>query len=396
MNRKISAHYVFPVNAPPIRNGIIEIDKNGKVLQIINPGKNIKEQAGVEFYNGILVPGFVNTHCHLELSHLKKQIPQHTGLHNFVRYVSKFRNTDEEIIRKAAEKADWEMQKNGIVAVGDISNSAISIKQKQKSKIEYHSFIEIFSLNSDLAEEKFFEGKKLLTDFYNAGLKASIVPHAPYSISKKLFDLLKKQMQKTALPVSMHNQETASENDLFINKSGDLYETFRLWGIEFKDFYPTGKNSLVSVIDYLPEKNNCLLVHNTFTNKEDIEQANTKLKNIYWTFCPNANLYIEKRLPDISLFYNKQQKCCIGTDSLASNNQLSVLEEIKSIQKYFQEIPLQELIKWATLNGAEALNLQNKFGSFEQEKTPGINLITGIDYKNMRLTDKSKVKNLFV
>jgi cytosine/adenosine deaminase-related metal-dependent hydrolase len=391
MSRKISAHYVFPANTPPIRNGIIEINETGNILQIINPGKELKEQAGVAFYNGILVPGFVNAHCHLELSSLKDKVPQHTGLHHFVGYVSRFRDINEEIIRKDIEKADFIMQKNGIVAVGDISNKTISIEQKKKSKIKYRTFIEIFSLNPALAEEKLAEGKKLLNEFLKHNLDASIVPHAPYSISGKLFVLLKKQMEKNNLPISMHNQETASENELFIKQSGDLYNTFRSWGIEFSGFYPTGKNSLASVIDYLPTENNCLLVHNTFTSQQDIEQANAKIKNIYWTFCPNSNLYIENRLPDIPLFYKKNQKCCIGTDSLASNHQLSVLEEIKTIQNHFPEIPLQELIKWATLNGAEALNL-HKFGSFEQGKTPGINLITGINYKNMKLTDKSTVK----
>ncbi|MCF6240266.1 MAG: amidohydrolase family protein [Bacteroidales bacterium] len=394
MNRRISAHYVFPVNSAPIRNGIIEIDEQGSIVKVINPGKEIKEQAGVEFYNGILVPGFVNTHCHIELSHLKNKIPQHTRLHNFVGYVSRFRNTDEQFIRKAIEKADFEMQKNGIVALGDISNNALSIEIKKKSKIKYHTFIETFSLDPALADKKIEEAKKLQQKFSMNNLDSSIVPHAPYSISTKLFDLLKKIMQENKSPVTIHNQETASENELFKNKSGILYETFKSWGIEFQDFYPTGKNSLASVINYLPPNNNCILVHNTFSKKEDIQQANTKLKNIYWTFCPNANLYIENSLPDIQLFYRENQKCCIGTDSLASNTQLSILEELKTIQNYFPEIPLHELIKWATLNGAQALNLHSKFGSFEQGKQSCINLITGIDYKNMRLSKKSTIKVL--
>ncbi len=394
MNRKISAHYIFPVNSAPIRNGIIEIDKQGTIIQIINPGKEIKEQAGVEFYNGILVPGFVNTHCHIELSHLKNKIPKHTGLHNFVGYVSKFRNADETTIQEAIKKADFEMKKNGIVAVGDISNQRISIETKKTSKIKYHTFIEVFSLNPDLSEEKISEGENLVKLFSENNLDASIVPHAPYSISGKLFNLLKNKMLKSKFPVTMHNQETKSENELFQSKKGALYETFLNWGIEFPDFYPTGKNSLASVVKYLPQKNNCLLVHNTFTGKEDIKQANTQLENIYWTFCPNANLYIENQLPDISLFYSEKQKCCIGTDSLASNTQLSVLEELKTIQKYFPEIPLNELIKWATLNGAQALNLDYKLGSFEPGKQPGIKLINGIDFKNMRLSPKSSVKVL--
>ncbi len=394
MNRKISAHYIFPVNSTPIRNGIIEIDKQGTIIQIINPGKEIKEQAGVEFYNGILVPGFVNAHCHIELSHLKNKIPKHTGLHKFVGFVSKFRNTDETTIQEAIKRADFEMKKNGIVAVGDISNQRISIETKKTSKIKYHTFIEIFSLNPDLAEKKISEGENLVKLFSKNNLDASIVPHAPYSISEKLFSSLKNKMLKSKFPVTMHNQESKSENELFQSKKGALYETFLNWGIEFPDFYPTGKNSLASVVKYLPQKNNCLLVHNTFTRKEDIKQANTQLENIYWTFCPNANLYIENQLPDISLFYHEKQKCCIGTDSLASNTQLSVLEELKTIQKHFPEIPLNELIKWATINGAQALNLSHKYGSFEPGKQAGINLISGIDYKKMYLSQNSSVKAL--
>ncbi len=394
MNRKISAHYIFTGTGKAIRNGIIKLDEEGRIVQLIEQGKEFKEQAGVEFYNGIIVPGFVNAHCHLELSHLKNHIPQHTGLHQFVGYVSRFRDMDETTIRKAMAKADFEMQKNGIVAVGDISNSEISIVQKKKSKIEYHSFIEVFSLNPELAEEKFFEGKKIREKFRHAGLKASIVPHAPYSLSKKLFALLSKEMEKFREPVSIHHQECASENELFKSKSGKLFDTFRNWGIDFTDFYPTGKNSTASIINYLPKKNNSLLVHNTFSKKEDIEAATKQNKNIFWTFCPNANLYIENRLPDFSLFYREKQTCCIGTDSLASNTQLSVLEELKTIQKHAPEIPLAELIQWATLNGARALNLEQKYGSFKSGKKPGVLLIDKIDYQTLRLTKDSKVKVL--
>ena len=394
MTRKLSAHYIFPVSSEPIRNGIIEVDDTGRILQIIRHENEIKELSGVEFYNGILVPGFVNTHCHLELSHLKNKVAQHTGLHEFVNYINKYRHTEQEIISKAIEKADFEMQKNGIVAVGDISNTDYSIFIKKKSKIYYHTFIEIFSLNKELANKKFAEGKLLGNKLNANNLPASIVPHAPYSLSKELFLLLKTEMQDKVFPVSMHNQESESENELFLEKKGKLFDTFSKWGIQFPEFFPTGKNSLESVIEYLPAKNNCILVHNTYSKKYDIEQANKQLENIYWSFCPNANLYIENRLPDISLFYREKQKCCIGTDSLASNTQLSILNELKTIQKYFKEIPITELIKWATLNGASSLNLQNQIGSFDIGKKPGINLITGIDYKNMFFSEHSKVKVL--
>jgi cytosine/adenosine deaminase-related metal-dependent hydrolase len=81
--RRLSAHYIFPVDTPPLKNGVIEIDDDGTILNIIDThGKN-KESAGTEFYNGILVPGFINTHCHLELSYLKGKITPQKGLASF-------------------------------------------------------------------------------------------------------------------------------------------------------------------------------------------------------------------------------------------------------------------------------------------------------------------------
>ena len=394
MSRKISAHYVFPISSEPIKNGIIEIDNTGKIINIINPCKEFKELAGVEFYSGILVPGFVNTHCHIELSHLKNKIPEHEGLHNFITKISSLRINDDKTIQKAIKNADLEMQKNGIVAVGDISNTNNSISVKLNSKINYHTFIELFSINPEKAKAVFELGKSLQKEFVKNNLSSTIVPHTPYSVAENLFQLIQYEMSTNEGVITMHNQESISENELFISKKGRILDSLSEIGIDFSHFNPTGKNSLESVIKNFSKKNKCILVHNTFTKKEDINIANEHFDNLYWSFCPNSNLYIENSLPDISLFYQLKQKCTIGTDSLASNHQLSVLDEIKTINNNFPHIPLTELFKWATLNGAEALNLEEKLGSFEINKSPSINLISNINFKEMKLKAESKVKVL--
>jgi len=146
----------------------------------------------------------------------------------------------------------------------------------------------------------------------------------------------------------------------------------------------------------LPPENHLLLVHNTFTEKSDLGELrkNRPLENTWFALCPNSNLYIENQLPPIPLFQKEGLNICLGTDSLASNHQLSILAEMITIQQNFHEIELTELLTWATLNGAEALGINKDFGSFETGKKPGINLITGIDFKNMKLTKSSKVKRL--
>jgi cytosine/adenosine deaminase-related metal-dependent hydrolase len=394
MIKKIAAHYVFPINDKPIKNGVITYDENGKILEISQPAFNVQEIAGLEFYAGILVPGFGNVHCHLELSHMKAMLPMHTGLHGFVSKIAANRSADDETILKASQNADIKMWFNGIAAVGDISNTNHTFRIKQKSKITYHTFVEIFSTIPELAQIKFKSGCDLQNQLDSLGLASSVVPHAPYSVSPAMFELISKHSIDKQQFISMHNQECPSENELYHTKSGELFSVLSSLGVDFSAIPQTGKNSLESVKHLIDKKIKTILVHNTYINQDDIEKASVYFNDLYWAFCPNANLYIENKLPDIQLFRRLKQKIAIGTDSLASNHQLSVLEEIKTITKNFPDIPLEELFTWATLNGAKALGFENNLGSFEIGKTPGINLISNLDFNNLRLKQESLVKRV--
>ena len=394
MVKKIAAHYVLPIHDKPIKNGVITYNESGTILEISQPAFHSQEIAGLEFYSGILVPGFVNTHCHLELSHMKSLIPTQTGLHGFVSKIAVKRESDVEMIHKAAQKADVKMWYNGIAAVGDISNTDHSFSIKKNSGIHYHTFLEVFSTMTSLARTKFDFARELQNKLNSMGLSSSIVPHAPYSVTPDLFRMISNHEVGNSRIISMHSQECASENELYRGKKGKLHDTLKDLGLDFSDIPETGKNSLESVIRFIDPSIRCILVHNTFSTKNDIAQAADYFNHLYLAVCPNANLYIENKLPDIQLFRQMGQKMTIGTDSLASNHQLSVLEELKTIHKQFPDIPMNELFTWATLNGAEALGIADRFGSFEVGKTPGINLLTGIDLNGFHLKDTSKIKRI--
>jgi len=394
MNRKLAAHYVIPGNGKPIKNGIITIDDSGKVLEVSQTNQSLQEISGLEFYSGVLIPGFVNAHCHLELSHLKGKIKQHTGLPGFVSQINQIRQSDETEILNAAKKADANMWHNGIAAVGDISNTDHSFEIKSQSKISYHTFLEIFTTNPKLVNKKYEDAIILEKELRNYELSSSIVPHAPYSVTSAMFELIKNHSLQNKKSVSIHNQECASENELYQSRSGELYDVFTKFGVDFSAIPKSGKNSLESIMPEMSESIKTILVHNTFTTKTDIEKAVTYFEKLYWCLCPNANLYIENNLPAISLFYEKDQKICIGTDSLASNHQLSILDELKVVHQNYPEIPVDELIKWATLNGAKALDLDDKFGSIEPGKLPGINFIRKFDLQNFKLKPDSDLKRL--
>lgn len=388
----ISASYVFPITGPVLKNGVLAIDSRGKIMDVYTEQEAKDKQINdIGFYEGLLVPGFVNTHCHLELSNLSYMIPRGTGLTEFVRLVIKSRSSDEYALNLAMLKADIEMYQNGIVAVGDISNQLISKALKLTSPVYYFTFLEIMGFNPALAGESMQRAKQFKTEF--DPLPVSIVPHAPYSVSEALFDELKAYAEFQDGPISIHNQETADENAFFERKAGGFPDLFEFLGQDIEFYQPSGKTSLQTYLSLLPPGLKTLLVHNTYTSAEDVAYAKSIHHNLYWCLCPNANLYIENVLPDVDMMRRENLRITLGTDSLASNNVLCILSEMTLLQSSF-DVPTEELLKWGTFNGAEFLGIEANFGSFEPGKQPGINVVEFTE-DNGEIRLGRKVKRLF-
>ncbi len=374
MQRNLSAEWIFPVSSAPIPNGVLRLSSDGEILAIYTAAEAaIYQIENIEYFEGVLIPGFINTHCHLELSHLYGCIAERTGLPAFVRAIVAQRAAPEEVVFTAMQRADQEMEKNGIVAVGDISNQVISRSVKQNSSLYYHTFVEVFGFNQ--TPKSIIENAAKIKDEFSP-LKASIVPHAPYSVSKELFREIKSATQPDDI-LSIHNQETLAENEFFENGTGHFDEMYVRLNTPKADYHGAGKNAIAYHLPQLPT-NNLLLVHNTFTSKADIDFAIHQHPALYWCFCPQANLYIEGNLPDVKTFLERDVNITLGTDSLASNRQLSIFAEMQILQQKLQ-VPFNELLKWATLNGARFLNIDQQYGSFEIGKKPGVNLITLVE-----------------
>lgn len=395
--RKLSAHFIFTGSGEVLVKGIILLNDDGIVTDVIDTNGELDEIAGLEFYSGVLTPGFVNAHCHLELSHLRGIFPEKTGLPGFLNNVVNQRNVEEKKVTEAALKADFELWKNGIVAVGDVSNTNTTFPLKSKSKIAYHTFIEALGFSPQRAEKAFEWARHCFNEAQVLGLAVSVVPHAPYSISKELFQKIGEFAVDHRSVLSMHSQECSGEDDLYLSGKGPIarHLTENL-NIDLSNFRPTGKSALQSVINWLPAHNKLLLVHNIHTDQKDIDliKKNRDLNKTWFVLCPDSNLYIDDRLPDIELFRKNKLQICIGTDSLSSNRLLSILEEMKTIQSHFPAIPLSEMVTWATRNGAEALDMSDWAGTIEKGKKPGLNLITGLDMQHIQLLPHSKVKRL--
>lgn len=365
----ITADFIFDGYQLLPKNSTLRVDENFQVLDVVTQN----ELADVIHYPGLLMPGMINTHCHVELSHLKDDIPEHTGLVNFLLQIPTLRQQyNSSQIQDAMYAAEQQMLQNGIVAVGDICNSMDSLDLKKQSRLKYHSFVECFGLAPSQALQR-FEQANLLQKAFSELHSSSIVMHAPYSVSPALSALISKVSKNTIS--SIHNQESQAENEWFMQETGELQKLFDVFQQLAIEWNTTGKGPIQSYMKYLQTCQHLLLVHNTFTTHEDIDFVHSIHPNVFWCLCPNANQYIENTLPNIPLLKHANCAITLGTDSLASNHQLSLISEIQTIHQAYPEIPLSEMLQWATINGAKALNLFSQLGTFEVGKKPGLVLI---------------------
>lgn len=370
----ITADRIYTGTGDYLENSVLVMD-NQTISDIISIED--VDRLKVEHIDGIILPGLINAHCHLELSHMIGKLETGTGLLSFIGNVVKQRSASEEDIQSAIYKADRDMHDEGIVAVGDISNVGDTAKCKAESKIIYYNFVEIFdfmqahmtkpSIEQYGAPKPLFEKSK--KD------KTNYVPHAPYSVSVGLLDYINKETTASDT-ISIHNQETPPENELFEEGTGGFYDFYKGFDLNLDHFKPNHKPAIHYILDNFAENRKMLFVHNTLSTKEDIQAAQEVTSDCYWATCPNANLYIENRLPDYKLFLDTNAKVCIGTDSLTSNWQLSILEEMKTIQRYCSYVDFNTLTKWVCKNGAEALGFE-QLGEIRVNTTPGLTCISG-------------------
>jgi aminodeoxyfutalosine deaminase len=378
--RKFKADQLFDGYHLHGNDKVLITDDSEKVQDIVNA-----PEAGddVQIFNGIITPGLINCHCHLELSHLKNVIPPHTGLIEFLCSVVTKRDFPREVIDQEIIKAEKEMYDNGIVAVGDIGNTADTAEVKSKSKIRWQNFVEVLGFTDEKADENIQHYQQVANQFetdhsrWTTDHRTSLVPHAPYSISPKTFKLIN-ELTKGQV-ISIHNQEHPAEDVLYKTGGGEYLKLFKIFGINGSLFPITGQSSIHSVLPHFNNGQTIFLVHNTFMTKEDVvfakEYANENGLTLIWCLCINANLYIENKTPPIEMLIKNNCPLVLGTDSYSSNWQLSIAKEIQAIKNNFPSLSLETILQMATINGAKALKWDNDLGSFEKGKRPGIALL---------------------
>ena len=390
--KRITASYIYTLEAEPIRNGYVEYDEAyGTILSV---GQC---EEGEEVLPGALVPGFVNAHCHVELSHLHKKFRKGTGMAGFIDQINELRDWAGNDVKAQLVK-EWmdKMWQDGVSAMADISNDSSSFEVKKNHSMYTRTFLEVFGSEPEMCEGVMKDVTALKAEADATGIDAAPTPHSCYTMSPQLLSASAAAGLADGF-LSYHSQESQEEEDLLLTGTGAMYENRKRSGMSTPPV--TGKSSLKYFIDRLadakpaPYDEHILLVHNVCLAQSDIDAAKKVMKNVYWAVCPLSNIFIHNALPPIQLMRENGLSVMVGTDSLSSNDDLDMVKELYCLQSNFPQVPMTQLLEWACLNGAKFLKKEDVLGSLQTGKKPGIVRIENIDADG-NLTAESRSRRI--
>ena len=368
--RRIAAKYLYTLTSTePVRNGFVEVEDDGTVVRT---GVCADPAAEPEFIDGAVAPGFVNAHCHVELSYLKGQFRKGTGMAGFIDQINEMR--DNKSLQEKVDDLTREMDsmwEQGVVGMADISNCDDSFAVKARHPMYTRTFLEVFGTEPEDCEAVMDGVRKLQKVADGFGIDAAPTPHSCYTMSPELVTAVSVEGLRSGF-LSFHTGMSVPP--------------------------VTGKSSLLYFIDRLlkghsaPFDEHILLVHECCMDQEGIDAVKAVMNHPFVAVCPLSNLFIHNALPPIDLMRRNALKICVGTDSLSSNDDLRIVDELYCLQRNFPEVPLGELLTWASRNGAEFL-AKPEFGTLEPGKRPGLVVIDHLDADG-RLTAASKSHRL--
>ena len=362
------AAWVVPVASPPIRGGWVVVE-NGRITGVGSGPR----AATVHLGDVVILPSLVNAHMHLELSYLRGVIPRATSFLDWIRAVMAARRTyvdpADPVILSAARKAIAESRAAGTGLIGDISNTLVTMPLLQEAGVPAHVFHELLGFNAPDPDARVAAARGAIDAACRTApaLRASLAPHAPYSVSPALLAAIRRDLDAHPDAVStIHAAESPDEVELLASGTGGWKELLIELGVWADSWRPPG----VSPIAYLETSGyvdpRVVVVHGVQCGGDDLRRV--KAAGATLVCCPRSNRYVGVGDPPVADFYASGVNVAFGTDSLASVEDLSVFGELAAARRLAPGVPAARLLESATLAGARALSFGGEFGSIEAGK----------------------------
>ena len=362
------AAWVVPIDAAPIRDGVVTVSE-GRITSVLAAGTGHAAPEVRDLGQVVILPGLINAHTHLELSWLRGRVPPAPKFTDWVKTMFAIRGRPDTLmsaeqiapIREAITELQWA----GTAAVGDISNSMAAVGPMQDAALDgvvFHELLGFKERDGALLEST----RELRTTAANAGATVSLAPHAPYSTSLELFRAIRTAVDESDCTImSVHLGESAEEVELLEKGSGPWRSMLELIGLWRDDWAIPACDPVAYLERHGVIDSRTLVVHGV----QFSDAALDRLAAIGATLvtCPRSNQWVGVGYPPIERFYKSGVNVAVGTDSLASVEDLNLFSELKTMRWLAPNVPARKMLESATLVGARALGLDHALGSL----TPG-------------------------
>ena len=367
------ASWLCPITRPPIANGWLAVDA-GRVAGV---GERLDDapRAPIRDLGRVaILPGLVNAHTHLELSWLRGRVPPAATFVDWIKQLfitrgGRHERPDDPAVLDAARDAILELRECGIAAVGDISNSLATVAPLRESGLRGVVFHELLGFN--LPHGHRIEETRSARDEARAiggdDVRISVAPHACYSVSPEMFQAIRAELDRQPVRItSVHVGESESEMQFLEHGGGPWPGMLRWVGSWVEEWQPPrcGPVEFLNTLRFLDAQT--LVVHGVQLSDDSL----VRLRSLGCTLvtCPRSNQWVGVGVPPIERFYASGVPVAVGTDSLASVEDLNVFSELKTMRWLAPSVPARTLLESATLVGARALGLGAQLGSLDVGK----------------------------
>lgn len=352
---KIKFGALLPMDGEVVENGELLIDKG--VIQEIRPAQSPLSATCLDLSDHLILPGFVNAHCHLSLSALQGKVSKCEKFTDWVRALLRENiNTSRNDQVLALHKGAKEMLRSGVTTLADTLSEVELLTEYQGLPFRQVVLLEVLGFKSSMAQEvldqvaSVFAAQKLNGPLFQLGL----APHAPYSVSPVLFRELKKLAARHDCLTSCHLAEFPEEVRFLKEGGGELQEFLEEKGVYDEDWNPPGK-SPVRALDDIGVLDSLIAVH---LNHIDQDLDRLQSKKVRALFCPGSTCWFGwTKIMPVRKLLDRGITVGLGTDSLASNDELNFLRELRIADELLKDVSRLEILKMATSGGASALGL---------------------------------------
>ena len=350
----INASHIVTLEGPILKDHSILVE-NG-IIQAIAPHKELSSDACVDLPNTILLPGLVNCHCHLELSKLPEPLPYPGSFVGWIDQLTRLKlQMSPADIDEAIAVGIRQLMEGGTTTVADHLSVSTSPKTLMESSLDGIAYVEVLGLEEKRAEYFYEEALEKLK-MKNEKFKIIATPHATYSLLPEVFS----KLISTHTPLSIHIAESAEEYLLFKENRGPLLEFLQRKGQAPATLGETPVQYLER-LKLLPQHG--MAIHANYLEEEDIAILNEHQMSV--VHCPGSHVYFDHDRFPLGLLQDGAINVALGTDSLASNNSLSMLEQMRLALDHYAELTPETVLKMATINGAKALGKEKEIGSIK-------------------------------